>query len=78
MRFRVPGGGDVHGYGEGDYIRMRDEFGNVWIGSATRDHDNIIRFRFRDHNGHYATGVSDSYGVLLRDDKGQTWRGFVD
>ena len=78
MRFRSSDQATVHGYGEGDYIRLRDEYGNVWMGSATRDDNNIVRYRFRDHQGNSITGVSDSYGVVLRDDKGSTWRGFVD
>jgi hypothetical protein len=78
LRFRAADRSTVHGFGEGDYIRMRDEFGNIWQGSATRDHDNIVRYRFRDHQGKYITGVSDSYGVTLRDEKGNTWRGFID
>lgn len=79
LRFRSSDRTTVHGYGEGDYIRMRDEYGNAWVGSANRDDDsNMVRYRFRDHNGRSITGISDSYGVLLRDEKGNTWRGFVD
>jgi hypothetical protein len=78
FRFRASDRTNVHGYGEGDYIRMRDEFGNVWVGSATRDNDDVVRYRFRDPKGKYITGVSDTYGVTLRDEKGNTWRGFVD
>jgi hypothetical protein len=68
----------VYGFGEGDYIRLRDEFGNVWRGVAERDADNSIRYRFRDQQGRCISGLSDSYGVVLRDEKGNTWRGFVD
>lgn len=78
FRFRAADRTNVHGFGEGDYIRLRDEFGNVWSGSATQDQDNIVHYRFRDHRGMYITGVSDSYGVILRDEKGNTWRGFID
>jgi hypothetical protein len=78
MRFRSSDHSTVHGYGEGDYIRLRDEYGNVWMGSATRDDNNITRYRFRDHRGRSISGVSDTFGVILRDDKGNTWRGFVD
>jgi len=70
---------NVHGYGEGDYIRLRDEYGNVWMGSATRDdHSSMVRYRFRDNNGKSISGISDSFGIVLRDDSGNTWRGFVD
>lgn len=78
LRFRSTGGNIMFGYGEGDYIRLRDEAGNVWVGSATREDDNVVRYRFHDDHGHYLTGVSDSYGVTLRDDTGKAWRGFVD
>lgn len=64
--------------GEGDCIRLRDENGNVWLGSGTREQDDTIRYRFRDQHGRYITGVSDSWGVILRDETGTTWRGFVD
>jgi hypothetical protein len=66
------------GFGDGDYIRLRDEFGNVWRGSAEREADNTVRYRFRDEKGHTITGISDSYGIVLRDEKGKSWRGFVD
>lgn len=70
--------GAMIGYGDGDYIRLRDEFGNEWTGTAEKQSDDTIRFRFRDANGRYATGVGDYSGITLRDDKGKTWRGFVD
>lgn len=66
------------GFGDGNYIRLRDEFGNVWRGSAEREDDNSIRYRFRDEKGMTISGMSDSLGVILRDEKGNSWRGFVD
>lgn len=66
------------GFGEGDYIRLRDELGNVWRGSAERDEDNSVRYRFRDEKGTTISGMSDSFGIILRDEKGNSWRGFVD
>lgn len=68
----------VTGPGDGDYIHLRDEFGNEWRGVAERQADDTIRYRFRTSNGDFISGVSDGYGVLLRDEKGKTWRGFVD
>ena len=68
----------VYGYGEGDYIRLKDEYGNMWRGMAVREDDQTIRYRFRDQNGSTITGICDSYGVILRDERGRTWRGFVD
>lgn len=68
----------VFGFGEGDYIRLRDEYGRVWRGSAERLTDNSVRFSFTDEDGRRITGMSDSHGIILRDDRGKTWRGFVD
>ena len=68
----------VFGYGHGDLIKLKDEYGNVWRGSATRNPDNSIAYRFRDAKGRTLTGVSDNVVVTLRDDKGNTWKGFID
>ena len=78
FRFQNASKAAVYGYGEGDYIRLRDEYGNVWRGVAERDSDGMIRYRFKDDKGNAITGISDSYGVIMRDEKGKTWRGFVD
>ena len=63
----------VAGYGHGDHIKLKDEYGNVWLGSAVRSDDNSIVYRFRDGNGRTLTGVSDNVVVTLRDEKGKTW-----
>jgi hypothetical protein len=68
----------VSGYGHGDDIKLKDEYGNIWRGSAIRNPDNSVAYRFRDGKGRTLTGVSDSLVVTLRDDKGVTWKGFVD
>lgn len=68
----------VSGYGHGDHIRLKDEYGNVWRGTATRNPDNSVAYRFRDAKGRTLTGVSDSAAVTLRDEKGNTWKGVVD
>lgn len=68
----------MHGFGDGDFIRLRDEFGNEWRGVAERQSDETIRYRFRTSDGRYVTGISDDYGILLRDEQGNTWRGFFD
>ena len=68
----------IFGYGHGDLIKLKDEYGNVWRGSAERGPDNTVHYRFRDATGRTVTGVSDSFGVVLRDEKGRTWKGFVD
>jgi len=68
----------VFGSGDGDFIRLRDEFGNEWRGTAEKGADEIIRYRFRDSNGNFISGISDGYGIILRDEQGNTWRGFID
>ena len=59
-------------------MRLRDEYGNVWRGSAEVQDDRTVRFRFRDSYGNTISGISDGGGILLRDDQGNTWRGIVD
>jgi hypothetical protein len=67
----------VFGYGHGQHIRLRDEYGNVWSGCA-EEKDDEIYYRFRDRSGRSLTGVSKSAVLVLRDDRGEIWRGFVD
>lgn len=68
----------LHGFGFGDHITIRDEFGNLWRGTAERGDDEAVRYTFRNEKGQCISGVSDQVGVVLRDSKGKTWRGFVD
>jgi hypothetical protein len=68
----------ISGSGYGDFIRLRDQFGNIWRGQAELMPDDSVMYRFRDADGRTISGVSDSYGIVLRDDKGNIWRGFVD
>ena len=68
----------VSGYGHGDHIRLKDEYGNIWRGTAERGEDNLVIYRFRDSAGRNLTGISDSVVITLRDEKGNTWKGFVD
>ena len=68
----------LQGFGDGDFIRLRDQKGNEWRGVA-EVYESMIRYRFKDQDGNNISGVSDpSSGILLRDEKGNTWRGFVD
>ena len=68
----------MYGYGDGDFVRLRDEFGNVWRGQAESTEDQTIRFIFRDSEGRRISGISDTFGVTLRDEAGNTWRGYID
>jgi hypothetical protein len=72
------GNRNMQAVGQGDFIRMRDEHGNVWAGSASVEPGNIVRYRFRDAQGRYITGIADTWGVILRNEHGETWRGFLD
>ena len=87
-RSSVPGGFDrfentsskstLVGFGDGDYVRLRDEYGNVWTGTAEAQGGDMVRYRFRDAKGNAIAGISDTYGIVLRDEKGKTWRGFLE
>jgi hypothetical protein len=68
----------LYGFGHGDHLRLRDEFGNVWHGTADKTADDAVRYTFRDPNGRIITGVTDGSGIVLRDGRGKTWRGFID
>ena len=68
----------VNGYGFGDFIKLKDEYGNVWRGSAERRDDDEIYYQFRTDGGKVLTGISHNFVVTLRDEHGETWKGFVD
>ncbi len=68
----------MYGVGDGDFVRLRDENGNLWRGQAEQMEDRTLRFIFRDTGGKRISGISDSYGITLRDEDGKTWRGFID
>lgn len=65
------------GFISGDFVRLKDEFGNVWQGSAEAQDEQTIRYRFRDSEGHTICGISDRFGIVLRDERGNSWRGFL-
>lgn len=67
----------ISGYGFGPNIKLTDEYGNVWVGSAERMNDNSVSYRFRNQNGRTISGISENAAVTLRDDKGGSWKGFV-
>jgi hypothetical protein len=78
--YRIQGAGSqcMHGFGDGDFIRLRDEFGREWRGVASV-FETMVRFTFRDEAGNHISGVSTAGSdIVLRDAKGNTWRGFVD
>lgn len=65
------------GFGMGDFVRLKDEFGTVWQGMIDAQEGDTIRYRFRDPRGRVITGISDRYGIILRDESGVSWRGYV-
>jgi hypothetical protein len=68
----------LSGHADGDFVRLRDQQGNEWVGIAEASPDGLVRYRLRDPHGKFAVGISDGYGISLRDDYGRTWRGFID
>lgn len=68
----------IYGYGFGDHIKLKDDLGNVWHGSATRQQDDSVEYRFHDEHGKSLTGISHDKAITLRDDHGKIWKGFVD
>jgi len=68
----------LSGFGFGDDIRLRDEFGNTWRGSAEHAADGTVRYTFRNNRGKTISGMAEGVCVTLRDEKGKTWRGFID
>jgi len=67
----------MHGFGDGDFVRLRDDKGSLWHGCVDVQGDDSIRYRFKDELGNQISGISDSMGILLRDEKGNTWRGYI-
>lgn len=65
------------GFGHGDHIKLEDEYGIEWRGSAERNADNSVTYRFRTAKGTKLSGVSTDATVVLRDGRGNTWKGFV-
>jgi hypothetical protein len=68
----------LYGFGYGEHLRLRDEFGNIWRGTAEKVSDECVRYTFRDANGNTISGVSDGLGIVLRDGRGKSWRGFIE
>lgn len=68
----------VFGFGSGNFIKLSDEYGNTWVGTSEPGEDNLVYYRFRDSEGRTLTGVSDSNGIILRDQRGRTYKGIVE
>lgn len=72
-----PQGKSISGFGDTSYVRLKDEDGNLWRGSAEILDDRSVHYRFRNGQGKVISGLSDGYGILLRDERGKVWRGYV-
>lgn len=68
----------MKGFGYGDYIRLKDEYGHTWRGIAEQAADGSFRYTFRNNHGNTVSGLAHGYGITLRDEKGKTWRGSID
>jgi hypothetical protein len=77
-RIESPNRPVMQGFSDGEFVRLRDEFGREWKGVAEVFDQDLIRLRFRDEEGNAVSGVIDRSGIVLRDSKGKTWRGFAD
>jgi hypothetical protein len=64
------------GFGD-EYVRLRDESGHIWHGSAEVRDDETVFYRFRDDSGRVISGVYDGSGITLRDNRGKSWRGYI-
>lgn len=78
-RFRITRGqGILPGFGIAGRLRLRDSEGTEWTGPAELLEDGTTGYRFHHGQGEMICGISDNKGILLRDDEGNVWRGFVD
>jgi hypothetical protein len=74
----VRGQAKLTGFGIEGVVRLRDEYGVEWAGTAEMQDGGITRYRFRSPQGSIMSGISDGHAILLRDERGNAWRGFVD
>ena len=68
----------VSGYGASGNFKLADKVGTTWTGTGERNDDKTIYYRFRDSNGRMISGLGDGDYLLLRDDRGRIWKGFVE
>jgi hypothetical protein len=66
------------GFGMGGAIKLEDDTGGIWNGTAERNDDDTIYYRFRDSQGRLISGLGDGTYLMLRDDRGRSWKGFIE
>ena len=67
----------IAGHGWDNYMRLKDEHGNVWTGAVEKGPDDRMRCRLKDQSGRNLTGMSDAGTWTFRDDEGNVWKGFA-
>jgi hypothetical protein len=74
----VSGKGQLTGFILDGMVRLRDEYGVEWSGTAELQGGGVTSYRLRSPRGSILSGMSDGQAILLRDDRGNAWRGFAD
>lgn len=74
----VRGKGLLTGFGMEGIVRLRDEYGVEWAGTLELQDGGHTSYRLRSAQGATMSGISDGQAILLRDERGNAWRGFVD
>ena len=45
----------MYGFGDGEFVRLRDESGEIWQGTVEAQTEDMVRYRFRDRKGRYVS-----------------------
>jgi hypothetical protein len=67
----------VSGYGSGEFVCLKDEYGNTWAGTAYKGEDERTYYHLTDPSGKRMTGVSNEVAVTFRDDLGRNFKGLL-
>ncbi len=65
----------VSGYGNGDFVSLKDEFGTTWAGFSYRGEDNRTYYHVTNPDGKRMTGVANDSSISFRDDSGRLFKG---
>lgn len=68
----------ISGFDSGGSVKLKDDNGNTWNGTAESGPDNIVYYRLTDSDGRRLTGLASQFVIVFHDDGGNTWRGFVE
>lgn len=64
------------GFGLDDYIRIKDERGNIWTGMIEPGVDSQTRYYLTDGGGNRLSGITNGSSLIFRDGSGRTWKGY--